>query len=47
VPIVALSADVDVQQQALFIASGMDSTVGKPWEVGVLENELKRLLTLG
>jgi two-component system sensor histidine kinase/response regulator len=47
VPIVALSADVDVQQQALFIASGMDATVGKPWEVGVLENELKRILTLG
>jgi CheY-like chemotaxis protein len=47
VPIVALSADVDVQQQALFIASGMNATVGKPWEVGVLENELKRILTLG
>jgi CheY-like chemotaxis protein len=47
VPIVALSAAVDVQQQALFIASGMDATVGKPWEVGVLENELKRILTLG
>jgi hypothetical protein len=25
----------------------MDATVGKPWEVGVLENELKRILTLG
>jgi signal transduction histidine kinase len=47
VPIVALSADVDVTQQALFIASGMDATVGKPWELEVLEKELKRLLQLG
>jgi PAS domain S-box-containing protein len=44
VPIVALSADVDVRQKALFIASGMDATVGKPWELKVLEKELKRLL---
>jgi signal transduction histidine kinase len=47
VPIVALSADVDVTQQALFIASGMDATVGKPWELEALEKELKRLLKLG
>jgi CheY-like chemotaxis protein len=47
VPIVALSADVDVRQKALFIASGMDATVGKPWELKVLEKELKRLLKLG
>jgi CheY-like chemotaxis protein len=47
VPIVALSADVDVTQQALFIASGMDAAVGKPWELEVLEKELKRLLQLG
>jgi len=47
VPIVALTADVDVRQKALFIASGMDATVGKPWELKVLEKELKRLLKLG
>jgi CheY-like chemotaxis protein len=47
VPIVALTADVDVRQKALFIASGMDTTVGKPWELKVLEKELKRLLKLG
>jgi signal transduction histidine kinase len=47
VPIVALSADVDVTQQALFITSGMDATVSKPWELEVLEKELKRILKLG
>jgi signal transduction histidine kinase len=47
VPIVALSADVDVTQQALFVASGMDATVGKPWELEALEKELKRILKLG
>jgi signal transduction histidine kinase/CheY-like chemotaxis protein len=47
VPIVALSADVNVTQKALFIASGMDGTVGKPWEVEILEKELKRVLKLG
>jgi CheY-like chemotaxis protein len=47
VPIVALTADVDVRQKALFIASGMDATVGKPWELKVLEKELKHLLKLG
>jgi hypothetical protein len=44
---VALSADVNVTQKALFIASGMDGTVGKPWEVEILEKELKRVLKLG
>jgi signal transduction histidine kinase/CheY-like chemotaxis protein len=47
VPIVALTADVDVRQKTLFMASGMDATVGKPWELKVLEKELKRLLKLG
>ena len=47
VPIVALSADVDVTQQALFIASGMDGTVGKPWTLEALEKELKCILKLG
>jgi signal transduction histidine kinase len=47
VPILALTADVDVRQKALFMASGMDATVGKPWELKVLEKELKRLLKLG
>jgi len=47
VPILALTADVDVRQKALFMASGMDATVGKPWELKVLEKELKYLLKLG
>jgi signal transduction histidine kinase/CheY-like chemotaxis protein len=47
VPILALSADVDVAQKALFIASGMDATMSKPLEVEVLEKELKRILKLG
>ena len=47
VPIVALSADVNVTQQSLFIASGMNASVGKPWEVNALEKELKRILKLG
>jgi PAS domain S-box-containing protein len=47
VPIVALSADVDVTQQALFIASGMDGAVGKPWTREALEKDLKRILKLG
>jgi CheY-like chemotaxis protein len=47
VPILALTADVDVRQKALFMASGMDATVGKPWELKVLEKELKCLLKLG
>jgi CheY-like chemotaxis protein len=44
VPIVALSADVDIKQQGLFIASGMDALVGKPWGVQVLKRTLKRIL---
>ena len=47
VPILALSADVDVAQKALFIASGMDATMSKPLELEVLEKELKRILKLG
>jgi signal transduction histidine kinase len=47
VPILALTADVDVRQKALFMASGMDATVGKPWELKALEKELKCLLKLG
>jgi hypothetical protein len=29
------------------MASGMDATVGKPWELKALEKELKCLLKLG
>lgn len=47
VPIVALSADVDIKQQTLFIAEGMNAFVGKPWRVEDLEKELKSLLNLG
>jgi len=47
VPIIALSADVNVKQQASFIAAGMNATVGKPWRLEDLEKELKHLLNLG
>jgi CheY-like chemotaxis protein len=47
VPIVVLSAGVDVTQRSLFITSGMDATMSNPLELEVLEKELKRILILG